>query len=160
MKKILISTLIIAISMSVTSEAFAFCSQCPEIQKQIKKEVKLTKKQKRAMEKIKKDMKAQIKDNNKQIKKNQKKIDKILKADCPDIYGMVEIKNENAKLKNENLIIKKEANADLFEVFTSEQKYTVKRIISENSGLECSCGLPNNRGKIQTDCEKCRRKKK
>ena len=160
MKKILISALIIAISMFVSSEAFAICTQCPQIQKKIKKEVKLSKKQKHSMEKIKKDMKAQIKDYEKDIKKNQKKIDKILKADCPDIYSMVGIKNENAKLKNEILLAKKEAYAQLFEVYTSDQKYTVKRILSENSGLDCKCDFSNDRGKFQTKCEKCKGKKK
>lgn len=159
MKKILISTLAISISMFVSSEAFAICEQCPQIQKQIKKEVKLSKKQKHSIEKIEKDMKTQIKENNKHIKKNQKKIDKILKADCPDIYGMVQIKNENANLKNENLVVKKEANAELYNVYTSEQKYTIRRIISENSGLDCRCELPNNRGKMLTECEKCKNKK-
>lgn len=160
MKKILISTLAISISMFLSSEAFAICEQCPQIQKQIKKEVKLSKKQKRSIEKIEKDLKAQIKENNKQIKKNQKKIDKILKEDCPDVYGMVQIKNENANLKNENLVVKKEANAELYNVYTSEQKYTIRRIISENAGLGCSCEFSNNRGKIQTECEKCKSKKK
>ena len=157
MKKILISTLIIAISVCLAQEVFAVCEQCPQIQKQIKKEVKLSKKQKLSMKKIKKDMKAQIKDNNKQIKKNQRKIDKILKADCPDIYGMVKIKNENSNLKNEILTIKKETYAALFDVYTSEQKYTVKRILSENTGLDCNCDFSNNRGKMQTKCKKCKK---
>ncbi len=162
MKKILITGLIITISMFMAQKASAVCIQCPEIQKEFKKEVKLNKHQKAEIKKIKKDMYAQIKGYQKEYDKNQKQISKILKADCPDIVTMVEIKNRNSNIKNDILVAKKEAYANIFDVYTPDQQYIAKRILSENTGITTkgNCEFCNNRGKIQTKCDKCKDKKK
>ena len=157
MKKILISTLIIATTMFFSSEAFGVCLQCPEIQKQLKKELKLSKVQKKEINEIKKNMHSQIKAYQKQYNKNQRKIDKILKADCPDIVKMVEVKKDSAEIKKDIMVARKEAYARIFEVYNEEQQYIAKRILSENSGIQtkkigefCEENI-----KLKPKCAKC-----
>ena len=113
------------------STALALCVQCPEIQKQIKKEFKkndieLTKAQKKEIKYIKKEMKSTNKDYDKQIKSNQREINRILKKDCPDIVKMMELKNANAQIKKRKIISKKEFYGTLMDIYTPEQQYIAK----------------------------------
>lgn len=155
MKKILILLFIFSISLFMAQNANAVCIQCPEIQKLIKKEIKLDKSQKKEIKEIKKNMKSQIKDYTKEISANERKIDKILKVDCPDIVSMMEIKNKNAKIQKDIRTLKKESYAQLYEVYTNEQQKIVKRILSENSNLvtKCKCEFCDN---MKPRCAKCK----
>ena len=157
MKKILIFVLIITTTMIASSEAFGVCLQCPEIQKQLKKELHLSKAQKKEIKNIKKNMKSQIKSYEKQYNKNQKKVDKILKADCPDIVAMVEVKKANAEIKKNIMVARKEAYAHIFEVYNEEQQYSAKRILSENAGLQTKkkCEFCEENIKLKPKCAKC-----
>ena len=161
MKKILALTVITILAAFVSQNANAVCLQCPEIQKQLKKELNLSKEQKKEIKTITKDMESQIKDYEKAYKKNQKKIDKILKADCPDIVGMMEYKNQNAKIKNDIILTKKEAQGKIFEVYTEDQQYRAKQILSENTDIKTKgkCKFCNDNSNLKPSCAKCNKKK-
>lgn len=158
MKKIL-ALLIIALFFGIL-EANAVCIQCPQIQKQIKKEIKLTKEQKKEINLIKKDMSIQINEKEKEYNKNQKRINKILKADCPDIVEMMAIKNQNSELKKEILVVKKQAHGAIFDVYTQEQQYIAKRILSENTGIiiKKDCEFCKETPKLKMRCKTCKKK--
>ena len=162
MKKILTLSVITILAFFVSQNAFAVCLQCPEIQKQLKKELNLSKEQKKEIKKITKDMESQIKDYQKAYKKNQKQIDKILKADCPDIVRMIEYKNQNSKIKHDIMITKKEAQGRIFEVYTEEQQYRAKQILSENTDIKTKgkCKFCNDDSALKPRCSKCNQKKK
>lgn len=159
MKKVLILTIIMM--LFTIGKANAICAQCPEIQKQIKKEIKLTKEQKKEIKLIKKDMTKQLKDYKKAFNKNQRKIDKILKADCPDIKLMMDYKYQNASIKKDIITLKKQKYGELLDVYTQEQQETVKRILSENSGMVTKkpCDFCNENPQLRTKCKKCNQKK-
>lgn len=154
MKKILIISLAI-FTLGVQS-ANSTCPECYEINKQIKKEIKIDKTQKKEIKKIKKEMRTQIKKYQKEIKKNQKSISKILNADCPDIVTMVKIKTDIAKIKTKINDEKKEAIDQIFNIYNEDQQYIIKRILSENTYLESkkTCDFCNNRGKMKLKCKK------
>ena len=160
MKKILTVITVLIMTLSIQQNASALCIQCPEIQKLIKKEITFSKEQKKEIKQITKDMKSQIKDYEKEYKKNQRKIDKILKADCPDIVAMVEYKNRNAVIKRDVLIVKKESLGKIFEVYTEDQQYTAKRILSENTGMitKKPCDFCGENPVLRTKCAKCNKK--
>ena len=158
MKKILVLT-IIMMCFGITN-ANALCIQCPEIQKQIKKEIKLSKSQKKEIKLIKKDMKNQIKAYKKAFNKNQRKINRILKEDCPDVALMMEYKNKNAAIKKDIIALKKQKYGELFAVYTPEQQDSAKRILSENSGMVTKkpCDFCNENPKLRPKCKKCHKK--
>ena len=141
MKKILILLTAIILAGGINSNADAACIQCPEIQKLINKEfkendMKLTKEQKNEIKEKKKELKKAIKNYDKQIQQKQKQIDKILNADCPDIVKMMQIKKESAKISKDRIVTIKSYEDDLFYVYTREQQYIAKRVLSENSGIK------------------------
>lgn len=161
MKKILILAITVILSGIFFNTADAACIQCPEIQKRIKKEfknndIKLSKEQKKEIKLKKKEMKSVIKSYDKKLKQNQKQIDKILNADCPDIVKMMEIKNESAKISKEKMTAKKTLYDDLFYVYTPEQQYIAKRVLSENSDINNKkpCEFCNN--ELKPKCKKCK----
>ena len=158
MKKVLIFT-IVMIFLGINN-ADAVCVQCPEIQKQLKKEITLSKEQKKEIKLIKKDMQAQIKNYRKAYNKNQRKIDKILNADCPDIALMMDYKNRNSAIKRDIIILKKQKYGELFAVYTNEQQETAKRILSENSGIitKKPCDFCSENPILRPKCKKCSKK--
>lgn len=160
MKRIVLILLLLVSTLYFSDCANAVCMQCPEIQKELKKDIKLSKTQKKSIKKITKDMKSQIKSYNKELKSNQKKIDKILNADCPDISLMMEIKVRNSEIKQDISKTKKEALAQIFEVYTEEQQLEVKRILSENSGIvtKGNCDFCDNKNYFKKKCKKCNKK--
>lgn len=161
MKKFLTVILTLIITGIVGNNAFAACLECPEIQKQLKKELNLTRAQKKEIKKIKKDMRAQIKSYTKTFKKNQKDIDKILNADCPDIVYMMVLKNDNSKIKKDILVAKKQAYGQIYDVYTEEQQYIAKRVLSENSGIimKKDCEFCGEKFQLKSNCKKCNKKK-
>lgn len=161
MKKIITISVITILAFFVSTDAFGVCLQCPEIQKQLKKELNLSKEQKKEIKQITKDMEAQIKEYQKAYKKNQKQINKILKADCPDIVKMMDYKTQNAKIKKDIMLVKKEAQGRIFEVYTEEQQYRAKQVLSENTNIKTKgkCKFCNDNSELKPKCAKCNNKK-
>ena len=163
MKKILIILTAIILAGGIFNNANAACIQCPEIQKLIKKEfknndIKLTKEQQKEIKTKKKELKKAIKDYDKQIKQKQKEIDKILNADCPDIVKMIEIKKESAKISKDRIVTIKSYYDDLFYVYTTEQQYIAKRVLSENSGIKTKKPCIFCQNELKPNCTKCKNK--
>ena len=163
MKKILILLTAIIFAVGIFNSADAACIQCPEIQKLIKKEfkdndMKLTKEQKQEIKTKKKELKKAVKDYDKQIKSKQKQIDKILNADCPDIVKMMEVKKESAKISKDRIITIKSYYDDLFYVYTKEQQYLAKKVLSENSGIKTKKPCIFCQNELKPKCSNCKGK--
>ena len=163
MKKILILLLVIILTGGIFNKADAACIQCPEIQKLINKEfkendMKLTKEQKNEIKTKKKELKKAIKDYDKQIKQKQKQVDKILNADCPDIVKMLEVKKESAKISKDRAATIKSYEDDLFYVYTTEQQYIAKKVLSENSGIKIKKPCIFCQSELKPKCAKCKGK--
>ena len=161
MKKILILLTAIVLTGGMCSSADAACIQCPEIQKLIKKEfkennIKLTKEQKKEIKTKKKELKKAIKNYDKQIAQKQKQIDKILNADCPDVVKMMEVKRESAKISKDRIVTIKSYEDDLFYVYTREQQYVAKRVLSENSGIKIKKPCIFCHSELKPKCTKCK----
>lgn len=163
MKKIFLLIITLILSGVFLNSSNAACIQCPEIQKRINKEfknndIKLSKDQKAEIKVKKKEMKSIIKNYDKKLKQNQKQIDKILNADCPDIVKMMEIKNTSSKISKEKMTTIKSYYDDLFYVYTPEQRYIAKRVLSENSDINNKkpCIFCNN--ELKPKCSKCKNK--
>lgn len=161
MKKILIILATVIFISGICNSAEAVCIQCPEIQKLIKKEfkendVKLTKEQKKEIKTKKKELKKVIKEYDKQLKQKQKQVDKILNADCPDIVKMIGIKKESAKINKDRAITIKSYEDDLFYVYTKEQQYIAKRVLSENSGIKTKKPCIFCHNELRPKCLKCK----
>ena len=163
MKKILSSIIAITfLAILSTLNAQAACIQCPEIQKLIKKEFKkekieLSREQQKEIDKTKSSMKDLMKEFDKKQKTIQKEIDKILKDDCPDIAKMIELKTEKAKIQKDRIIARKEFYDNLLYIYTPEQQYTAKRVLSENSDIKIKkpCEFCNENHKLKLKCKKC-----
>ena len=166
MKKFIILLTAIIFTGAFINNADAACIQCPEIQKLIKKEfkkedMKLSKEQKKQIKETKKSMKSLMKDYDKKQNNIQKNIDKILKADCPDIVKMMELKNEKAKIQKDRIVSRKEFYDNLFYIYTPEQQYIAKRVLSENSDIKTKkpCDFCSDAKKLKPNCAKCNEKK-
>lgn len=163
MKKLLILLTAIILAGNIFNNAQAACIQCPEIQKLIKKEfkendVKLTKEQKKEIKAKNKELKKAIKDYDKKLKQNQKRVDKILNEDCPDIVKMMEVKKESAKISKDRAITIKSYYDDLFYVYTTEQQYIAKRVLSENSNIKIKKPCIFCQSELKPKCAKCKGK--
>ena len=161
MKKILILLTAIILAGGIYNHADAACIQCPEIQKLINKEfkendMKLTKEQKNEIKEKKKELKKAIKNYDKQIQQKQKQIDKILNADCPDIVKMMQIKKESAKISKDRIVTIKSYEDDLFYVYTREQQYIAKRVLSENSNIKTKKPCIFCHSELKPKCAKCK----
>ena len=162
MKKLLILLAAIFLTIGVSGNADATCIQCPEIQKLIKKELKendlkLTKEQQQEIKTKKKELKKAIKDYDKQIKQKQKQIDRILNADCPDIVKMMKVKKESSKISKDRIITIKSYYDELFYVYTPEQQYIAKRVLSENSRIKTKKPCIFCQNELKPKCTKCKK---